>query len=405
MTASSGTFDPSQYPRVYHLAQPWRSFLVALSAVVLAAGSAGIWWFGTGRDPHAHGAGAAIFMSLLCLALAVLGAYGIADTFRLTVTLYADAIEMVRPLRARRLQRDEIRGFRRGRSTDGAVLILVRHDQVRGAMQIPLTIQQDSAFRLWFSNVPDLDAIRRRQSLSAALANPLFGKTQAERQAYLRRQATLVFAVAVAVALVCAWAFFIPRPYAVAVSAVALLPAVLGALALWVDPFRLDRQPNELSGGMASLLLLPGIVLFLRALLDIHFFGWQRPLALVVAGTLAMIALVLLVSRGFRSLKFVLLSAPFLAIYAYGAIIEANVLLDRSPVKVSYGIVTGKDLHIGKPQTYYRLRLHPLGPYTMLDEVDVSPDAWRAINPGDTVCIGLHAGSLGIPWYAAERCR
>jgi hypothetical protein len=405
MTASSGTFDPSQYPRFYRLAQPWRSFLLVLSAFVLAAGSAGIWWFGTGRDPHAQGAGAAAFMSLLCIAVMLLGGYSIADTLRLTVILHADAIEMVRPLRARRLRRDEIRGFRRGRSTDGAALILVRDQQVRGALRIPLTIRQDSAFRLWFSGIADLDAAKRQQQLSAALANPLFGRTLAARLGYLRRQFILAVAIGIATALVCAWAFFFPRPYALAVSTLAFLPLVLfGMVALFGDPFPLDAQRDEPSGGVGALLALPGIVLGLRAMLDIQFIGWQRPLMLVAGGTLAVIALVLLVSRRLRSLKFVLVLAPVVAPYVYGAVMEADVLLDRSPAKISYGIVTGKDLHIGKPRPYRSLRLDPLGPYTLLDQADVSADVFRSVAVGDTVCIWLRSGFLAIPWYAVGRC-
>ena len=84
--------------------------------------------------------------------------------------------------------------------------------------------------------------------------------------------------------------------------------------------------------------------------------------------------------------------------YGFGAVTQANALLDRSP-GISYSvIVQGKHINHGKHTSYY-LKLSPWGPQTRTSELRVSRDIYDPIQCGDVALLVLQKGAFGLNWY------
>jgi uncharacterized membrane protein len=90
-------------------------------------------------------------------------------------------------------------------------------------------------------------------------------------------------------------------------------------------------------------------------------------------------------------------------VYAYGAILEANALLDQSRPQVFETTIVGKHKSGGKTTTYY-LRLKPWGPREEEDDVSVSSELYDATAPGQRVCVVFRKGALEIPWFVVSGC-
>jgi hypothetical protein len=90
--------------------------------------------------------------------------------------------------------------------------------------------------------------------------------------------------------------------------------------------------------------------------------------------------------------------------YGAGAFIVADVRFDNSPARVYEVAVADKHISQGRSTTYY-LDLPPWGPRPGSSQVSVSRDFYDATEPGDPVCIGLHPGDLGTPWYVVHHCQ
>lgn len=363
-------------------------------------GSTFVWKFATDPDPDTHDTAGTIFLLLPSLTLVLIGIYCIASTLRYTVTLYSDAIEVTGLWQRRSLRREEIRGF----EIALGILGLIPYDQKQKSLQIS-QIRLDAALGLWLSDFPDLGAAERHDSLSAILADPTLGATQAKRLQHLQRGRRLALAINIATSVICLWVFVAPRPYLLAILTLGLFPWIVPPLAaLSRGVIQVDGKRNDVRPHIVIAFFLPGVVLGLRAALDIQIVGWQRPLALSVVGGLAMTVLTLLPYRSFRSWEMVLLLALPMTAYAYGAAMEANALLDRSPLKFSYAVVDSKDVSVNKVTTYH-LRLNSVGPYPTPNDVTVSGALFRAVRPGDMVCIVSRAGFLDVPWYFVQQCR
>lgn len=91
------------------------------------------------------------------------------------------------------------------------------------------------------------------------------------------------------------------------------------------------------------------------------------------------------------------------AVYGYGATVLADVQFDTSPGTPTTAAVLGKHIASGRSTTYY-LDVGPWGPRTRPNSISVSSGDYRALNAGDSLCIGLHPGFLGLPWFTAHPC-
>jgi hypothetical protein len=90
--------------------------------------------------------------------------------------------------------------------------------------------------------------------------------------------------------------------------------------------------------------------------------------------------------------------------YGAGAPILVNLRFDRSEGHVYQAPVEAHRVTYGRGGPGYSLRLGAWGPVTDVRSVGVPRAVYFALNPGDTACVSLHPGALGMAWYRIARC-
>jgi len=96
----------------------------------------------------------------------------------------------------------------------------------------------------------------------------------------------------------------------------------------------------------------------------------------------------------------VLLASP----YGYGAGMQLNSLADSLAPQRYPVTVVSKYIHRGSKSTSRHLVLEPWGPVTARSDITVPADMYSSTQPGDTVCVLLHPGALGVEWYEITAC-
>ncbi|HEY2482922.1 MAG TPA: hypothetical protein VGI30_12115 [Caulobacteraceae bacterium] len=98
----------------------------------------------------------------------------------------------------------------------------------------------------------------------------------------------------------------------------------------------------------------------------------------------------------------------FLVLYGAGFGVGAPALVnrcfDRSPGQIYQATVEGRRITSGKGGLHYSLKLGPWGPRTGSSYLPVTRAAYDAARPGDSACVSLHPGALGMAWYVAAPC-
>jgi hypothetical protein len=90
--------------------------------------------------------------------------------------------------------------------------------------------------------------------------------------------------------------------------------------------------------------------------------------------------------------------------YGAGAPFLINLRFDRSAGQVYQAPVEARQVIYGRGGPGYSLRLGAWGPVTAARTVGVPRAVYDAMNPGDTACVTLHPGALGMAWYHIARC-
>ncbi len=400
--AATPDFDPSLYPRTYRLATGWWILALAASSAVILGGLVGLGFLATGhwtRDPL-------VGFLLICLFSAAIlcGAYLLADALLSTMTLSPDEIEIADMRPTRRMRRADVRGFSLTRGGLGTLLLIPR-DPGRRALKVPLIVTLDAPFRAWFADLPDLDAAERRQWEDGIAAERRLGRTPAERLRRLERARRVAVWLERATIAMAAWVLFFPWPYGFANAVVAALPwAVLLFVAASRGLYRFGGRLFDGHPNVFASFSVPGVMLGLSALRDFEVTGWWAAIAAGIGGSIVLTLLAAIVDPDLRRDWW---AGSFLALlmtfYGFGAFLQANAILDRSPMQVIPVVVIDKHLTTGTPTTR-NLRLKPWGPYAQPGDVSVVRSLYDAVRSGDSVCIHLRSGALGIPWYVVRSC-
>jgi hypothetical protein len=211
-----------------------------------------------------------------------------------------------------------------------------------------------------------------------------------------------------AMALTCAWLVLWPVPYALVVTLAAATPWLALLLCRkYRGLFAIDKPGRGTHRGDLTLLLaLPGGVLAMRAIADSHLVivGPLFLPALALWGALAWCAHAL--GPGWRGWRNFMLLLVIAFPYAPSTLALANQAFDLAaptPLRVA---VTGKRMSAARGRILY-LRVPPWGLRRRANEVEVARELYDAVPVGGWVCLQLHPGALGMPWYeaqAVERC-
>ena len=393
----------ADYPRTYRASFAQCAFYFIIGGLGVTSGALGIWFFGTGRDPQTHGAGA-VWLIGICLLFFLGGGYLIYAVLRARVTLTAGTIEVQSVSGTVSLRREELSAWRIVQLSKGPpILVLTPRDPLRRPIKVQQYFTMDNAFRAWLAPLTNPNEQERLAAERDITENVAFGFTTDERMAKLAAARRVAILLNVVTVIACVWGLFYPRPYSLVAVVLGILPWVAVVVAASSRGLiRIDQRRNDPHPFVAIPFIMPGFILALRAILDIHLIGWQTPLWVSIALGAA------LWYSAFRtdlSMQRSSVIALFLLLpsYGFGVFALSDALLDQS-VPTRYAVhVIDKYVTSGR-STSYNLRLDPWGPETESTSIGVSRSFYDATMKGSNVCIYLRTGALHTPWYVVRHC-
>ena len=398
---TQAVYDPSAYPRTYGLSVPGKWLVSILGLVMASLGLAGAVFFAQGDQARTTTALAILLP--LCAMFALLGFYLLAVAIFYRVILQADSIQVFEIYRRSQLSRLQIEGRSHFAYGQGMTAwVLVPKPGSGGKIKLSNFLKTDKEFRTWIQSLPDLDLEKkktadreRREAIASLKQHGIAEKT-------LRRIAGgLSFA-----AYGLGFASFFERDASHALTwALIALPWVAILLVAKFAPFyRFGGPRNSPIPDLTLALIGPGFFLMLGVLRSVVPVGWEGPLCLSVLGS-AMLAGAafwrdpwLKQHRGIAVVLLLLCCS-----YGYGAGMQINALLDGSTPQTYRVVVTAKHVSHGK-STSYHLSLAPWGPRASGQDLMVPYSRYAVLKPGDTVCMLLRAGALGVAWSELGRC-
>ena len=387
--------------QTYKLSTSGKWLVSVLGLVMVSSSLVGAIFFWLNNESRTAG-GLAMLMAV-CAVFASMGLYLLAVAVFYRVILQADSIEVFEIYRRRYLPRLEIEGrahFIYGQGM--SAWVLVPKPGFGGKIKLSTLLKTDKAFLTWIHSLPDLDLEKKRtaeRERSQAVASI---KEQGVAELTLRRVATGLTVAAYALGF---GSFLLSDPDHVLTWSLLALPWVGILLVAKFAPFyRFGGPRNSPLPDLTLALIGPGLFLALGALRSIAPVGWEGPLLISVLGSF------ILVGTAFwrdpwlqKHHGTTVLLALICCSYGYGAGMQVNALLDRSTPKSYRVIVTAKHVSHGR-STSYHLRLAPWGPEVNGQDLMVSRSTYAGIKQGDTVCMVLRSGAMGVAWSKLARC-
>lgn len=403
--ASSAFASDSQFPRTYRVSVGWKIGISILFGILSLAAVAGAWGFGV-MAPDTRDTPQGLMLVFLLVLIAAAAAFYVVDNLKSSLVLRADRLEIHELWRVRSIRRDDIKTRQVLRPPNSpAILVLQLNGPDPRRVRLPLMWATDSAWASWFSNILDVD-VEAAKSFEAAVSDDrTLGATAKVRRQRLAGARRLARGAVWTNAGLIAWALLYPRPYELLVVVLVALPWI----AVWIMAqapgiYAFNAPRGSAQPDLTVLLLSPGFLLMLRAVTDINVLDWQRQMLWAVLITVAlMIAVVWALPAARKKPGSIALTVVLLLAYGYGASALWNALLDRSSPTNYSTRVCGKHVTSGRHRTP-ELQLEAWGPETSISEVAVAWDLFRSTKIGDYVCVQLHPGALGVPWYRVAQC-
>jgi hypothetical protein len=393
--------EAAAFPRTYAPTLGWKVFLFGGGCAFVAAGAAIAWFFRA--EPSL---GLVLWMQFAGLACAALGGWLVAFGARYRMVVHRDSVEVHGVFEVRSLRKDQIAGRRLVEVRNSTPLIvIVPKDPAQRALTVSQTIRIDDEFHAWLQELPDQDALDERRFAAEVAANPELGSTPHEREQRVAKLRRMTQGLGLAATGLMLWGFVYPHPYDFVIGALAVMPIVALLVAasskglIQINATRGDKRPD-----VTMALMLPGFALALRAFLDWRILDWPDALALAAGGAAAMALVLTQVDATVRKwgvalLLFAVVGFP----YAYGTAIAANVLLDESEAQRFETVVRKMHTTSGKHASW-SLTIDPWGPVESVEDVEVSRKLYERLAVGDTVCVALFDGALGVRWFWVGAC-
>jgi hypothetical protein len=395
-------FDAGRYPQTYVFSRLSRWILVSVGLLLFVGCLFGLVYFGFVVDMLRPGR---IVTASMLAVFGALGLYLAVGARFYRVILSADGIEVFDGLRRRILKRANIAGRQRLVNQIGAGWTLVPSAGLGRKLQLSSFLKTDRDFSDWILSFPDLDEDKKkaadhevREATDVLMTRGLDAKGIQR----LRQLATWSSRIVIGLAI---GAYLLPDPHHVVAWVCIALPWVTLALVRQFQPlYRLGGPKNSPLPDLSLQFFMPGIVLSLLALMSISPVGWQPTIELWLVFSVALMATAMLVDPWLRKHRVAaLLLSVLCSGYGYGAGLEVNALLDRS-TPINYPVaVLSKHVGGGRGHTYH-LGLAPWGPYRVSGDVLVPLWRYRQTQVGDTVCVALRTGALGVAWYTVGSC-
>ena len=397
--------NAQQFPKTYSASIGWKVFLAVIGFSLGIGGLAGTWYFGTGHEVR-HDTSMYMLVGI-SLAMTVLGSYCAAIPIFLKILVLKES-ELLIPgfFNNRVVQRSDISGYRI-RVNQGIKILqleLITKNGKSKKSNVTLLFAPDEVFIHWFDSVPNIDSVELAASLQEVQSDERLGRSPEERLVNVANARKIGRVLTIISWAIAAWAMFYPRPYTLVFFALTSLPLI----ALWLcwrysAIFIIDDTGKSTARvDLTAILAMPGFILALRALKDVHLvdnMGLLTPTLCALAALVAVIAWIAPIYR--RKLGRLALVAVLMSAYPASAIAIANALFDKSLSEQLVLPVLGKRHTTGKGATQY-LSIPPSNTDHGLSEVQVSRDLYQHVGIGQSICLSLHPGVFGLSWYLVE---
>lgn len=395
-----------EYPCIYRVTPAWKTGICLLAGILLLGSLAGTWGFGV-IAAETRDAPRGLVLAFFFAAVASTMAFYIIDTLKSAIVLKSDRLEVHELWRVRRFLRSTIETQQVLRPPNSpAVLVLQLKAPSNRKIKLPIMWHTDSTWQAWFAAIPDIDAEAAKSFEAAIDANTELGTTPAERQQKLSTARSVTRLATWANVGLFAWAYIYPHPYELVIFVLAALP--------WVAVYIMARSPglyalNAPRGSgrpdLTILLISPGFLLMLRALQDVHILDWQRLLLLAALVAMALMgSVVWAIPSARQKVGTIALTLTLLMAYGYGTAALGNAVLDQARGSTYPTTVYGKHVTGGRNRTP-TMQLGPWGPRATQEEATVPWDLYRSTAVGEKVCVVLHPGAFGVPWYRVAKCQ
>lgn len=341
--------------------------------------------------------GAGVWTFFFCLFLTV---------FKSRIEIYSDRIRSVGPFKTKEVLLDQISGFRILRTGYGRELLLMSKEPAARNIKIDFGFERQSDLLVWVNrNFTNLDAADFFKEVKQVEQDANLGDTREQRVYVLqraRRWATILNGLAIFVGL---WAFFKPYPYEYVIWTMIMLP-LLACVSV-----RHFKGALKFDAGLQTVFPDTGLtfvsttMLVFRAFIDWNILAWDNFWAPFAAVSLSFYCLILWSAKDVKNKKGTkniiantILLAVTCMIYAFGAVICLNGILDSSAPSTYKARVIDKGRSTGRHMSYF-MKLSPWGPRKTDQEVDVRKSVYGKYKAGDDAVVVVLRGKLGIPWY------
>ncbi len=340
----------------------------------------------------------ALTLSLSFLSL-LGGAYCFFYVSKSVVLLFADRISIEDVTGTKEFYRRELRGWRLLR-TSPVCLLLQPSDKGIRSVKIGLTFPIDEQFEEWLEPLPCLDAEETAASEKEIADDQRLSESPSDRALALargKRRGRYLTGISI---VICIWAILYPAPYLPLMVALLFLPWIgLEIVRRSGGLFRIDERLNDAHPSVATAVIFPPMALLLRSVLDYNVLQSTRAVVLYAAVGGALVLIAMRFDPTLRLKKFSVVAFCLIGLaYGFGAVIEINILLDRSAGTRYSAIVQGKHVSHGKRTTYH-LKLEPWGPETKPNDLEVHRATYDPIACGDVAVLTVRKGALGVNWY------
>jgi hypothetical protein len=384
-----------QFPRVYRPSPGWQALLAVCGVILLVLGSSVGW---IALPGHSNGSWALLILIPIAIAFCCLSAYSLATVWRYRVVLTVDHLEY-QLLSRTTVKRNQIRGWRIA-STIPPTLILERADGRNRSVKIGRLFPLDDVLSDWIDSLPSIDEEESTAYLDEIENGRSLGQSPAERTNRVKRMsryAQVLNGFSIAAVLL---AFFYPHPYRIAMLVMIALPWVaLVLVKLSRGLIRIDEKKNDPHPTVAYAYMFPGFALALRAVSDFNVIQSTHAAVLFALVAAALTFFAVAANRSLRQKKpMIALLLVLTAAYGYGAVVEADALLDSSAETVYATQLLSMHIDHGK-HTSYHLELGSWGPKFEPNDIEVDADIYGALRPGFRIHLALRHGALGVPWF------
>ena len=347
------------------------------------------------------------FLAIVPASVAMIGLciYGIAETLVGRFVIDEDELTLYTPIGKRSLKHSDVWGYKMGEN----YIRIVPLDSKQKELKVSYYFKGSSEIAGWLAENFNSLGSTDEDEVQQVLDNDELGITEEQRLERLERARKVARVINGGAWALLVWLFlFAANFYEAGILVCAVYPIMVIFVGLrYRGLMSPDEYDNSRVPSVGLALILPGMALALRAVLDfnvLEFPGWVW--IAVVIGSFVMTILFMLPSFKLATKpgRFYITGLSMCLLntfYAYGILIMTNCLLDKSIPAEFETQVANKRISRGESTTYYVV-LKPWGTLSEEQEMSVTPGEFESVDKGDEVTVLQHAGYLKVKWITLQ---